>query len=193
MSSSALHKARPTRRPLRALLMSAGLLVLVVAIALLSAGGSYAAWNTSTTTNASAVTSGSTALTVNGSTSYTVPNLSLTALGPGQSVLVPITLKNVGTTPLNATVSKTTIVSDTQGLSAELAVVATTSSACTATASTVTGTRLATFTTTATPFTLQAQASLPICLEIKMDVDAPMTVAGGSTTFSMAITAVQVR
>jgi len=193
MSSSALHRARPQRRPLRALLASAGLLVLVVAIALLSAGGSYAAWNTSTTTNASSVSSGSTALTVNGATSFTIPNLSLTALGPGQSVLVPLTLKNVGTTPLNATVSKTTIVTDVKGLSAELGVVVTASSACAASASTVTGTRLASFTTTATPFTMQAQASLPICLEIKMDVDASMSVAGGSTTFTMAITAAQVR
>jgi hypothetical protein len=193
MRSSALHKARPTRRPLRALLASAGLLVLVVATALLGAGGSYAAWNTSTVTNASSVNSGSTSLTVNDSATFTIPNLSLTALGPGQSVLVPLTFKNVGTTALNATVTKTTIVTDVQGLSAELAVVASASSTCAASASTVAGTRLANFTTTATPFTLQAQASLPICLEIKMDVDAPMSVAGGSTTFSMAIAAVQVR
>ena len=193
MSSSALHRARPQRRPLRALLASAGLLVLVVAIALLSAGGSYAAWNSSTATNASSVSSGSTALTVNGETSFTIPNLSLTTLGPGQSVLVPLTLKNVGTTPLSATVSKTTIVTDVKGLSSELGVVVTASSACAASASTVTGTRLASFTTTATPFTMQAQASLPICLEIKMDVDASQNVAGGSTTFNMAITATQVR
>jgi hypothetical protein len=193
MSSSALHRARRQRRPLRALLASAGLLVLVVAIALLSAGGSYAAWNTSTTANGSSVSSGSTSLTINDSTSYTIPNLSLTALGPGQSVFVPMTLKNTGTTNLNATVSKTTIVSETQNLSTELAIVLTATSNCAASASTVTGTPLVNFTTTATPFTLQAQASLSICLEIKMDVDASQNVAGGSATFNMAVTALQVR
>jgi hypothetical protein len=193
MSSSALHRARPQRRPLRALLASAGLLVLVVTMALLGAGGSYAAWNTSTTTNASTVSSGSTSLTVNDSTSYTIPNLGLTALSPGTSVFVPLTLKNTGTTKLNATVSSTTIISETNKLSTALNVVVTATSNCTASASTVTGTPLVNFTTTATPFIMQAQASLTICLEIKMDVNAPTSVAGSSANFSMAITAAQVR
>lgn len=191
MASTALHRAPRTRRPLRGLLFSAGLLVVVVASALLGAGGSYAAWNSSTATNASSVTSGTTSLTVNGVTDYTFPSLNLAGLGPGQSVYVPLTIANTGTTPLSTVVSKTTIVTDVNGLSAELTAAITASSTCTAT--TMAGTRLATYTTTASPITLAAGASLPICLDIKMDLDAPISVAGGSTTFSMAITATQVR
>lgn len=191
MASTALHRAPRTRRPLRGLLFSAGLLVVVVASALLGAGGSYAAWNSSTATNASSVTSGTTSLTVNGVTDYTFPSLNLAGLGPGQSVYVPLTIANTGTTPLSTVVSKTTIVTDVNGLSAELTAAITASSTCGAT--TMAGTRLATYTTTASPITLAAGASLPICLDIKMDLDAPISVAGGSTTFSMAITATQVR
>lgn len=191
MASSGLHAARPTRRPFRGFLFSAGLLVVVVALALLGAGGSYAAWNSSTATNASSVSAGSTGITVNGSAEYTFPNLNLAGLGPGQSVLVPLTIANTGTTALNTVVTSTTIVSDTNGLSAELTAAVAASSTCTA--STMAGARLASFTTTATPFVLAAGASLPICLDIKMDLDAPMSVAGGSTTFTMAITGTQVR
>lgn len=191
MASTALHRAPRTRRPLRGLLASAGLLVVVVSIALLGAGGSYAAWNSSTPTNASSVTSGTTSLTVNGVSDYTFPSMNLAALGPGQSVFVPMTITNTGSTALSTIVSKTTIVSDSNGLSAELTAAITASSTCTA--STMAGTRLASYTTTASPITLAAGASLPICLDIKMDLDAPMSVAGGSTTFSMAITATQVR
>lgn len=191
MASTALHRAPRTRRPLRGILFSAGLLVVVVAMALLGAGGSYAAWNSATATNASSVTSGTTSLTVNGVSDYTFPNLNLASLGPGQSVFVPLTITNTGSTSLSTVVSKTTIVSDSNGLSAELTAAITASSTCSA--STMAGTRLASYTTTASPITLAAGASLPICLDIKMDLDAPMTVAGGSTTFSMAITATQVR
>jgi predicted ribosomally synthesized peptide with SipW-like signal peptide len=196
MASTALHRAPRTRRPLRGLLFSAGLLVVVVAMALLGAGGSYAAWNSSTATNASSVSSGTTSLTVNGVSDYTFPNLNLAGLGPGQSVSVPLTIANTGSTALSTVVSQTTIVSDSNGLSAELTAAITASSTCsasTSTGTTMAGTRLASFTTTASPITLAAGASLPICLDIRMDLDAPMSVAGGSTTFSMAITATQVR
>lgn len=189
MASSGLHAARRHRRPVKSLLVSAGLLILVSVGAVLGAGGTYAAWNSSTTTNASTVSSGSTALTINGVTTFTMSNLQFANLGPGQSALVPLTLANVGTTPLSATVT-TTIANDT-GLAAELTAAVSVSSTCTA--STVAGTRLATFTTVGTPITLQPNATLAICLDIKMDLDAPMTVAGGSTTFNMAITANQVR
>jgi predicted ribosomally synthesized peptide with SipW-like signal peptide len=190
MASSGLHVARRPRRTLRGLLASAGLLVVVVAMALLGAGGSYAAWNSSTTANASSVSSGSTGLTINGTTEYSIPNLELVGLGPGQSILVPLTLANTGTTPLSASVTATTIVTDT-GLAAELTAAVSATSTCTT--STVAGTRLAEFTTVAAPVVLQPNATLPICLDIKMDLDAPMTVAGSSTTFRMAITATQVR
>ena len=206
MASSGLHAARPSRRPLRGLLFSAGLLVVVTAMALLGAGGSYAAWNSSTTANASSVTSGSTALTINGVTEYTFPNLNLAGIGPGQSVYVPITIANTGSTSLSAVVSSTTIVADSKGLSARLTAAVTATSTCTASGvanasatgtnmagTTTGGTRLASFTTTATPFVLASGASLPICLGITMDLNAPIEVAGGSTTFSMAITATQVR
>jgi predicted ribosomally synthesized peptide with SipW-like signal peptide len=189
MASSGLHAARTPRRPGKSLLASAGLLILVAVGAVLGAGGTYAAWNSSTTANGSTVTSGSTALTINGVTNYTIPTLQFANLGPGQSVLVPLTLANVGTTPLSATVATTVI--NGSALADELTAAVAVSSTCTA--STVAGTRLANFTTVATPLTLQPNATLSICLDIKMDLDAPIGVAGSSTTFDMAITATQVR
>jgi hypothetical protein len=167
------------------------LLVLVVVLALTGAGTTYAMWNGQTTVNASSVSSGTTSLTINGSTNYTIPALGLAQLSPGQSVLIPITLANAGSTPLTAVVTSVTISADTKSLSSDLTLRATQSSSCTA--STVAGTRLASFTTTATPISMAVGSSVPICLELKVDVDAPQTVSGGSTTFAINLTATQVR
>jgi hypothetical protein len=177
--------------PAKSFLLSAVLLVSVVALAMTGAGSTYAMWSGKTSVDASTVSSASTGLTINGSTSYTIPAMNLAQLSPGQSVMIPLTLANSGTTPLNAVVSNVTISSDTQLLSNELTIRATQSSSCIP--STAAGTRLASFATTTTPFALAIGASVPVCLELKMDVDAPQSVSGGSTTFALNLTATQVR
>jgi hypothetical protein len=192
VQSTARHLVAPRKpRGAKALLGSAALLVLVVVLALTGTGTTYAMWNGQTAVNASTVSSASTGLTVNGSANYTIPSLDFAKLTPGQSVLVPVTLANTGTVKLSTAVTSVVISADSKSLSSELTLRATQSSTCTA--STVAGTHLASFTTTATPISMAVGASVPICLEIKMDVDAPVTVAGGSTTFTLNLTATQVR
>ncbi|PRY64672.1 hypothetical protein B0I08_11257 [Glaciihabitans tibetensis] len=198
MNSPARHLAlatpttsRKPRNTARALLGSALLLVMVSALALTGVGSTYAMWNKNTAVNASTVTSASTGLTINGSTTYTIPALGLANLAPGQSIMVPLTLANTGTTKLSTAVTGVTILTNSKGLSNELTLRATQSATCNA--STTAGTRLANFTTVSAPVTMAVGASAPLCLELKMDVDAPMSVSGGSTTFTLNLTATQVR
>jgi hypothetical protein len=196
MQSAARHLALPrssskASKALKGLLGSAALLILVTVLALTGAGSTYAMWNGQTSVNASTVSSASTGLTVNGSATYAIPADGLSKLSPGQSILIPVTLANTGTTKLSTAFTSVVISSDTKSLSSELTMRATQSSTCTA--STVAGTRLASFTTTAASYAMAVGASVPVCLEIKMDVDAPVAVAGSTTTFTLNLTATQVR
>jgi hypothetical protein len=189
--ASRAPKPRSLAMTARGLLGSAVLLVAVTALALTGTGATYAMWNGQAVVNASSVSSASTGLTVNGTTAYEIPAAGLSQLSPGQSVMIPLTLTNTGTTKLSTAVSGVVISADTQGLASRLTARITQSATCTA--STVTGTRLATFSSIAAPYAMAVGASIPVCIEIKMDLDAPMTVAGGLTTFTMNLTATQAR
>lgn len=195
MSTSAAGTYRSPRLPrvIRSLLISAGIFVGAILLALLGAGSSYALWNTSTVISASTVSSGSTGLAINGSSSYTIAALDTTKLGPGQSVVVPLTVANTGSTPLNAFVAGTIVNAQTNSLASYLTIVLTQSATCTPGLTGGTSLRMAGFNTAASPYPVPAGVTIPVCLEVRMDSTAPASVMSSTATFTMSITADQVR
>ena len=188
----------PARRhPLRSLLAAAGVLFAAVSIALVGTGTSYALWNTTTTANAATVNAGSTGITVNGQANFVIAGLDTTKLGPGLSVVAPVTIKNTGTTKLSVTATGTTVtgtnLAAAQALAAELALTITPSATCTAGLGGGTTGQMPAFSTTAYPVVVQPGAELPLCLEVKMGPDAPTTVQGSTLSFTINIAGAQVR
>lgn len=162
-----------------------------MSVALAGTGTTYALWNGETAVDASTVTSGSTSLSINGTTDYAIP-LDLTRIGPGQSVWTPLTIANTGTTPLSAAVSNASVITQSRGLADSLALTLTQATTCTAGLGGVTG-QLSSFTTSATPYLLPVGSAVQLCLEISMNADAPEAVQGGAANFTLAFDAVQVR
>lgn len=175
--------------------LAVALLVAVVVAGTAGMGGTYALWNGKASTTASAVTSGTAALQVG---SLTV--MSSMSLSPGTSTTGTFTVKNSGTIPLSMRVatSSTSVAYATSAtdaavlaeLTLHLAVVAT-ASACKAGLA-GTSARLAAFDTGTGYYTLPVGASGIGCVEMSLDSDAPQSVAGAVTNFTLTVTGTQV-
>lgn len=188
----------PARKhPLRSLLQAVCVLIAAVSIALVGTGTSYALWNTTTTANAATVSAGSTGITVNGQANYVVTGLDTTKLGPGRSAVAPVTVKNTGTTKLSVTATGTTVtgtnLAAARALAAELALTVTPSATCAAGLPGGTTGQMPTFSTVAYPIVVQPGAEMPLCVEVKMDLDAPVSVQNTNLSFTINVAGLQVR
>lgn len=170
-------------------------LVVAVATALLGVGGTYALWNGTASTAATTVKSATATITVG-----TLSTMNTTVLGPGTGVTGTFAVKNTGSIPLSMRVATTStkVASATNASSAavlgELTLHLTnvsSAAACTAGLSGASG-RLAAFDTGSSSFTLQPGASSVGCVELVLDADAPQSVAGAVTDFTLTVTGTQV-
>lgn len=170
-------------------------LVVAVATALLGVGGTYALWNGTASTAATTVKSATATITVG-----TLSTMNTTVLGPGTGVTGTFAVKNTGSIPLSMRVATTStkVASATNASSAavlgELTLRLTnvsSAAACTAALSGASG-RLAAFDTGSSSFTLQPGASSVGCVELVLDADAPQSVSGAVTDFTLTVTGTQV-
>jgi hypothetical protein len=163
-------------------------LVVAVGTALLGAGGTYALWNGTASTAATTVRSATATLSVSSTTA-----MNTAVLGPGTSTTGTFTVRNTGSVPLSmrvtTTSSKSSVAAATGELTLHLAMVS--SAAKCAPGLTGTSARLATFDTGSGVVTLPAGTSGITCLEMTLDADAPQTVAGATTDFTLTVTGTQ--
>lgn len=186
-----LHRAA---RRHRWLLTASLVLVAGVLVSLLGTGGTYALWNASAATKGGTVKSGTATLTVSPLSAMNAP-----AIGPGSSTVGSFTVRNSGSVPLSIRVMTTATkvsyasATDTVVLGAQtlkLASVATTS-ACRAGLGGASG-PLASFDTGSGYYTLPVGASGIACVEVVLGADAPQSVAGAVTDFTLTVTGTQV-
>ncbi|TCL87105.1 camelysin-like metallo-endopeptidase [Curtobacterium sp. PhB142] len=170
-------------------------LVVAVATALLGVGGTYALWNGTASTAATTVKSATATITVG-----TLSTMNTTVLALGTGVTGTFAVKNTGSIPLSMRVATTStkVASATNASSAavlgELTLRLTNVSSaatCTAGLSGASG-RLAAFDTGSSSFTLQPGASSVGCVELVLDADAPQSVSGAVTDFTLTVTGTQV-
>ncbi len=194
--ASGRHVARPAARRrarggvIRAVLSTASLFAGAIAVALAATGGTYALWNAEDITDASTITAGSTGLTINDVTDYTVPSLVTTQLLPGRSVVspTPLIVKNTGTTPLSMTVSGIFHpVGDSTTVAPHLTIALRQASTCSASPD---GAATATMTG---PVHFAVGQSISFCLEVGLKATAPSSVQGSEAQFTIALLATQVR
>ncbi|MBF4613338.1 hypothetical protein [Curtobacterium sp. VKM Ac-1376] len=164
-------------------------LVVAVGTALLGTGGTYALWNGTASTSATTVRSATATVTVGA-----LSAMNTTVLGPGTSTTGTFTVQNTGSVPLSMRVATSATHASSAAalgeLTLHLAVVSSTAK-CTAGLSGASG-RLATFDTGSGSFTLPAGSSGIACLEVVLDADAPQSVAGAATDFTLSVTGTQV-
>ncbi|PZE35352.1 TasA family protein [Curtobacterium sp. MCPF17_031] len=169
-------------------------LVLAVAAAVVGSGGTYALWNSTSETPASTVRSGTAALAVAPLTAmYRTP------LAPGRSTTGTFSVRNSGSVPLAIRTQVTTLhvayasVPDSavlDELTLRLAPVARAADCRPGLGGYAA--RPAAFDTGSGHFTLPIGASATGCLEMVLDADAPQTVSGAVTDFTVTITGTQV-
>jgi hypothetical protein len=184
---SYLREQRRTRR----FLLTAGAFGIAIALGISAGGSSLALWNATTPIGAVKLSTGSTGITINGITNYTVPGLTTTQLLPGLSAVSPqvLTILNTGTTPLTVSVGAP-VFADPSSLLAQnnnLAVSLFQSTNC---AQSVDGSTTAAWTT---PVVLAVGASVTACLQMTLSATAPSTVQGLSATFTIPVNGTQVR
>jgi hypothetical protein len=163
-------------------------LVVAVGTALLGTGGTYALWNGTASTAATTVHSATATVAVG-----TLSAMNTTVLGPGTSTTGTFTVRNTGSVPLSMRVATTSTKSTSTAALGELTLRFTTVSStakCTAGLTGASG-RLAAFDTGTGSFTLPAGASGIGCVEVVLDADAPQTVAGAVTDFTLSVTGTQ--
>lgn len=184
-------RIRQIPRSVRRLGVATGLVLLVVIIAAMGSGVSYAFWNGAVQASTSTVSTGSIDLRVNGQASFAVTGLDTTALLPGRSVVAsqPLTLSNTGSVPLAITWSGTSVTSASTALRTSLV-----PSIRPAAAATCSITPQATPLATALPaMTIQPGATARICLEVRMSASAPAEVQGHQAAVGITLTGTQVR
>lgn len=186
------HSAHDRRRSSMAALAAGA--VAVLAILGMQAGGTYALWSTTRTVPGSTIQAGSTGLTVNGSAAAVLTGLDVTKLGPGGAIATSLTVTNTGTTALLVAATGGTVTVDSGGLAAELTVrlVAASPASCTPALTSGTAGRIPGYATTANPTTIAAGASVPYCLVVGLDADAPPYTQNRSTSFTLTLTGQQV-
>jgi hypothetical protein len=181
------------RAPSHALLRGAGVFLIAITLALLATGTTYALWNGQQAVPISSIRSGLTSLTINGATDYSIGNMS--PLAAGQSAVVSLALINTGSTPLSASVSSTSIISNTNDLASSLTVKLTSfvfPASCNTALPGAAPTAISGFTTTAAPWAVAAGATINLCLEVKLSDSAPASLQNGTTSFRLNIDATQV-
>jgi hypothetical protein len=182
-----LREQRRTRR----FLLTAGAFGVAITIGLSAGGSSLALWNATKPIGAVSLSTGSTSITINGVTNYTVPGLTTTQLLPGLSAVSPqvLTILNTGTTPLKVVVGSAVFSDPSSALAqgGNLAVVLFQSANC---AQSVDGSSTAAWTT---PVVLAAGASVTACLQMTLSATAPSSVQGLSATFTLPVTGTQTR
>jgi hypothetical protein len=172
----------------------AATVVAVLAILGMQVGGTYALWSTTRTVPGSTIQAGSTGLAVNGSAAAVLTGLDVTKLGPGGAIATSLTVSNTGTTALLVAVTGGTVTADSGGLAAELMVrlVAASPASCTPSLMSGFAGRIPGYVTTASPTMIAAGASVPYCLVVTLDADAPPTTQNRSTAFTLTLTGQQV-
>ena len=180
-----------TQRRIRRMLVTVGIFAFAITLGISAGGSTFALWNTSTPIGAVSLSTGATGITVNGSSSYTVPGLTTTQLLPGLSAVSPviITIVNTGTTPLSISVGAP-VFTDPSSLLAQngnLAVSLFQSATC---AQTVDGASTPAWTT---PVVVDSGGSISACLQMTLSASAPASVQGLSATFTLPIVGTQVR
>lgn len=191
-SGRARHRA-PQRR--RWIWLTVATLVVAVVVALVGVGGTYALWNGSAATAASTVKSGTAGISVSGLSAMNTP-----VLAPGTGVTGTFTVKNTGSVPLTVRVSTTatrvasaTSASDATVLGEQtLRLTSVSSASACRTGLAGTSGRLAAFDTGAGYLTLPVGATGVSCVEVDLDTDAPQSVAGAVTNFTLTVTGTQV-
>jgi hypothetical protein len=188
--ASSLVAARKGKA-LRRVLATVAIFVAAITIGIAGSGVTYALWNGSKPIGATTLSTGSTGLTVNGVTTYTVPGLSNTQMLPGLSAVSPqvLTIFNAGSTPLSVTVGTPTF-ADPANLLAQngnLIVSLFQSGNC---EQSVDGRSATPWTT---PLVLAAGGSVTACLQMTLSANTPSTVQGLSATFTLPLIATQVR
>lgn len=191
MSEQITTTPAASRRPraVRALLTTAGLVVVAIVLAVAATGSTYAFWNGAVPASGATIATGGIGLTVNDQTSYTIPGLSSTALLPGRSVVQsqPLTLKNTGDVPLSVTWSGTTYTSSALAPHLAVSLRQTTATSCTVTPA---ATPLP---TTMNPISLDLGQTARVCVEVRLSSSAPASVQGLSSDFTAQLSGVQVR
>lgn len=183
----------PRSRPsvLRRMLSATAAIGVATMLALLGTGTSYALWNGEAVVDASSVSSGNVGLTINGAAAYSLTGLDAARLAPGRSQVAPLSIANTGTTRLSVTISGTEVLAQANSLAGFLTASVVPGADCAV--ATFVPAPLTGFTTTAAPVVLEPGETRQFCLAIGLDAAAPPAAQGGSTTFAMAINAVQVR
>jgi hypothetical protein len=188
--SHARGYVRPQRRTRRFLITTAAFGI-AVALGISAGGSTLALWNARVPIGAASLSTGSTGITINGVTNYTVPGLTTTQLLPGLSAVSPqvLTILNTGTTPLSIAVGTPvyTVPGSPLAQNGNLIVGLFQSANC---AQTVDGSGSALMTA---PIVLAVGASFTACLQMTLSSTAPATVQGLSATFTIPIVGTQVR
>ena len=162
---------------IRGMLVSTALVSLGAVLGISSAGGSFASWISSDNVSAGTITSGTLAITVNGSTAYALSGTAWSSLLPGDVASQQVTVKNTGTTAATLTASTS---SPSGAIDVRVQ-----SGAC---AGTIAGSS-----STAAPTSLAGPlaggASMTVCIQVSLTSTA---VQGQSAPFTMTFTADQV-
>jgi hypothetical protein len=184
------HQFNAQRR-IRRMLVTVGIFAVAITLGISAGGSTFALWNVSTPIGAASLSTGTTGITVNGSTSYTVPGLTTTQLLPGLSAVSPVILSivNTGTTPLSISVG-TPVFTDPSSLLAQNGNLVVSLFQSTTCAQTVDGSGTAAWTA---PVVVPAGGSVSACLQMTLSASAPASVQGLSATFTLPITGTQVR
>ena len=179
------------QRRVRRILVTVVIFAVATTFGISVGGSTFALWNATRAIGAVSLSTGATGLTVNGSSSYTVPGLTTTQLLPGLSAVSPqiLSIVNSGTTPLAVSIGAP-VFSDPSSLLAKnsnLVVALFQSTTC---AQSVDGSSTAAWTA---PIVVAAGASVSACLQMTLSATAPATVQGLSATFTLPIVGTQVR
>jgi hypothetical protein len=183
----ALNEQRRVRR----ILITAGIFGVAIIFGASASGSTLALWNASTPIGAASISTGSTGITVNGSTTYTVPGLTTTQLLPGLTAVSPqvLTIKNSGNTTLSIAVGAV-VFGDPTSLLAQNSNLAVSLFQSTSCAQSVDG-------SSATPWTtaivVAPGGTISACLQMTLSATAPSTVQGLSATFTLPVVGTQTR
>jgi hypothetical protein len=170
-------------------------LVAVVTASVVATGGTYALWNAAAgTSNAVTITSGSATIRVSVLSALRSP-----ALAPGSSTTGTFTVRNTGTVPLSMRVATTATkvsyvsVPDSTVLGTQTLHLNSVQSAAACRPGTGGASGpLATFDTGSGYFTLPVGVTATACVEIVVARDAPQSISGAVTDFTLTVTGTQV-
>jgi hypothetical protein len=190
-ASDGLRSLLREQRRIRRILITTAIFAFAIVFGVSASGTTLALWNHSTPIGAVSLSTGTTGITVNGSTSYTVPGLTTTQLLPGLSAVSPqvLTITNTGTTALSI-VPGSPVFSDPSSPLAQNSNLVVSLFQSTTCAQTVDGSGTAAWTT---PVVVAPGGTLSACLQMTLSATAPATVQGLSATFSLPIVGTQVR